>query len=216
MSNSVKDQERAVLGMLPKKERRALGKAAAAKRAAQRRRKQRMTRVARIAVPFALVLLLVAGIWYLVGRNDSTNTTTPSASGEPSASATGFELPANADPQLNTRPVVGAGTGTLTELKKTMLITGTGPAVANGQKITVNYVGVGYATGAQFDASWNKNTPFTFTLGQGDVIEGWDQGLVGVTVGSRVQLDIPQALAYPGGGGPEGDLRFVVDILKAE
>ena len=215
MSNSVKDQEQAVLGMLPKKERRALGKAAAAKRAAQRRRKQRMSRIARIAVPFALVLLVLGGIWYMVGRNDSTTPST-SASGQPTPAATGFELPPNADPQLNTRPVVGIGTGTLTELKKTMLITGTGPAVANGQKITVNYVGVGYATGAQFDASWNKNTPFTFTLGQGDVIQGWDQGLVGVTVGSRVQLDIPQALAYPSGGGPEGDLRFVVDILKAE
>jgi peptidylprolyl isomerase len=199
--------------MLPKKERRALGKAAAAKRAAQRRRKQRLNRIARIAVPFALVLLVVGGIWYLARGNDST---TPAASPQPTAEATGFVLPPNADPQLNTRPVVGAGTGELTELKKTTLIAGTGPAIANGQSITVNYVGVGYATGAQFDSSWNTDKPFTFTLGQGGVIQGWDQGLVGVTVGSRVQLDIPKALAYPNGGGPEGDLRFVVDVLKAE
>ncbi len=103
----------------------------------------------------------------------------------------------------------------MTALGVTTLITGSGAPTANGQTITVNYVGVSLATGEEFDASWKHNDTFDFTLGQGGVIQGWDQGLVGIPVGSRVQLDIPAALAYPNGGGPEGDLRFVVDILSA-
>ncbi len=75
-----------------------------------------------------------------------------------------------------------------------------------------------YPTGKEFDASWNRGEPFSFTLGQGGVIKGWDQGLAGVTVGSRVQLDIPADLAYgenPADGQPGGPLRFVVDVLDA-
>jgi peptidylprolyl isomerase len=99
----------------------------------------------------------------------------------------------------------------------TPLIKGTGPATRNGQQLTVNYVGVSYRTGEEFDASWNRSQTFDFELGAGGVIKGWDQGLVGVTVGSRVQLDIPSNLAYGDDAGdrPSGPLRFVVDVLAA-
>ena len=66
--------------------------------------------------------------------------------------------------------------------------------------------------------SWKRGQTFDTQIGTGQVIPGWDQGLVGVKVGSRVQLDIPADLAYgetPEGGAPAGDLRFVVDILAA-
>jgi peptidylprolyl isomerase len=78
-------------------------------------------------------------------------------------------------------------------------------------------VGVSCTSGQEFDASWNRQQPFDFQLGQGGVIEGWDKGLVGVTVGSRVQLDIPSKMAYgddASSGRPTGPLRFVVDVLK--
>ena len=108
----------------------------------------------------------------------------------------------------------------MTELKVTTLVEGAGAAAATGQSLTVNYVGVSYKTGTQFDASWDGQNPkpYTFELGAGGVIPGWDQGLVGVKVGSRVQLDIPSALAYgdnPSDGRPAGPLRFVVDVLSA-
>jgi peptidylprolyl isomerase len=82
----------------------------------------------------------------------------------------------------------------------------------------VNYVGVAYADGKEFDSSWSRSEAFSFQVGAGNVITGWDQRLTGVKVGSRVQLDIPPDLAYgdhPSGGQPAGVLRFVVDVLSA-
>jgi peptidylprolyl isomerase len=210
VSNSVKD--RSGVGLPPKAERRALGKAAAAKRAAQRRRKQLLSKVGKIAAPVALILVVVGAVWLFTG-NDTPPATTPQAE-TPTAENTAPVLPPDADPALATKPVVTAG-DPVTALGVTTLIAGTGAPTAAGQTITVNYVGVTLATGEEFDSSWKRNDTYDLTLGQGDVIQGWDQGLVGIPVGSRVQLDIPSALAYPNGGGPAGDLRFVVDILKA-
>ncbi len=212
MDNSVK--ERYGVGMPSKAERRALGKAAAAKRAAQRRRKELLTRIAKIAAPFGLVLVVIGAVWLFTG-SDTPPASTPSAEAPAGENTTAPALPPGADPALATKPVVTAG-DPVTTLGVTKIITGTGAPTANGQTITVNYVGVTLATGAEFDSSWKRNDTFSFALGQGGVIQGWDQGLVGIPVGSRVQLDVPVALAYPNGGGPEGDLRFVVDVLKAE
>jgi len=80
-------------------------------------------------------------------------------------------------------------------------------------------VGVTYKTGEEFDASWNSGQPFPVQLGSGSVIEGWDKGLVGAKQGSRLQLDIPSAMAYgdtPPAGYPAGALRFVVDVLAVQ
>ena len=82
----------------------------------------------------------------------------------------------------------------------------------------MNYVGLTYVDGKEFDSSWNRSKAFSFPVGAGNVINGWDQGLAGAKVGSRVQLDIPADLAYgdnPTGGQPAGALRFIVDVLAA-
>jgi len=98
------------------------------------------------------------------------------------------------------------------------LITGTGPAVASGQSVTFQYSGWLW-DGTPFDSSWDAGSPFTTTLGAGQVIPGWDQGLVGQTVGSQVLLVIPPALGYgdqeTGSIPPNSTLVFVVDILAA-
>jgi peptidylprolyl isomerase len=212
-------RDRSGRDMPSKAERRALGKAAARKRAAQRRRRELLNRVAQIAGPVVAIAAIIGLVWFFAGGEDPA-TTTPQASTTSTAPAaptpTPWTLPEGLDPQLGTRPEVGAGDGTpLTELKVTTLIAGTGEPLQNGQTVTVNYVGVSYATGEEFDASWNRGQPFEFQLG-GGVIDGWNQGLVGVPVGSRVQLDIPVTLAYNNQPGyPEGDLRFVVDVLSA-
>jgi peptidylprolyl isomerase len=169
----------------------------------------------------AIVAVLAGLTWWAI---DSQSASTPSAdaTAAPSAEASAVptpSLPAGADPQLGIKPEVAKPSGTVSALNVTTLITGTGAAVANGQKITVNYTGVAFNTGEEFDSSWKAGgQPFSFTLGQGGVIKGWDQGLVGVTVGSRVQIDIPADLAYgdsPQTGYPAGALRFVVDVLSA-
>ncbi|WP_432497568.1 FKBP-type peptidyl-prolyl cis-trans isomerase [Kineococcus auxinigenes] len=98
------------------------------------------------------------------------------------------------------------------------LIRGTGPAVSSGMTVTMQYVGATLADGEVFESSWTGTEPFQTTIGTGQVIAGWDEGIVGQTVGSRVLLVIPAADAYgeaPTGGQPAGALVFVVDILDA-
>ncbi len=98
------------------------------------------------------------------------------------------------------------------------LIKGTGTEAKAGDTVTVNYVGVLYKGGKEFDASWKRNEPFSFTLGRGQVIPGWDQGVAGMKVGGRRELIIPSALAYGVKGSPptipaNAPLVFVVDLL---
>ena len=105
-----------------------------------------------------------------------------------------------------------------TELVVQPLIEGTGPEVTSGQSVTFQYSGWLW-DGTPFDSSWEKGSPFTTTIGAGQVIQGWDQGLVGQKVGSQVLLVIPPALGYGDtdqGAIPAGStLVFVVDILAA-
>jgi peptidylprolyl isomerase len=98
------------------------------------------------------------------------------------------------------------------------IVIGTGPEAKAGQSVTVNYVGVLFNGGKQFDASWKRKEPFTFTLGKGQVIAGWDQGVAGMKVGGRRELTIPAQLAYGAKGSPpsipaNASLVFVVDLL---
>jgi FKBP-type peptidyl-prolyl cis-trans isomerase len=103
------------------------------------------------------------------------------------------------------------------------LVKGTGPVVTKGQLLVVQYVGAIWNTGKVFDASWNRHQPFGFTIGANpsQVIAGWDKGLVGQTVGSRVMLVIPPADGYGKAGSPQAGIKgtdtlvFVVDILGA-
>jgi peptidylprolyl isomerase len=95
---------------------------------------------------------------------------------------------------------------------------GDGPEAQPGTLATVHYVGVSHSSGAEFDASWNRGEPFTFPLGGGRVIAGWDQGVVGMKVGGRRKLVIPPHLGYGdrGAGGairPGETLIFVVDLV---
>jgi peptidylprolyl isomerase len=96
---------------------------------------------------------------------------------------------------------------------------GTGAEAVAGKTLTVHYVGVSWSDKKEFDASWDSPgaEPFPFKLGTGAVIQGWDQGLVGMKVGGRRQLIIPPGLAYKEFGQgpikPNETLVFVVDLL---
>jgi peptidylprolyl isomerase len=96
---------------------------------------------------------------------------------------------------------------------------GSGAEAKSGDKVTVQYVGVGFDSKEEFDASWDRGEPFSFTLGAGEVIPGWDQGIEGMKVGGRRELTIPPELAYgetgsPPAIGPNETLVFVVDLLE--
>jgi peptidylprolyl isomerase len=98
------------------------------------------------------------------------------------------------------------------------LVVGEGDEASPGQEVSVHYVGVAWSTGSQFDASWDRGEAFGFGLGQGQVIEGWDQGVVGMRIGGRRRLTIPPHLGY-GSRGAGGVIKggetlvFVVDLL---
>ena len=141
--------------------------------------------------------------------------TQPAETPPPAQPTPAQPTPAQVDvpPALATPPVVKGGSGTLTKLKVTTLIPGDGPAVQKGQTITVNYALVDYKSGKPLESSFESGQPFSTAIGVGQVIPGWDQGVPGQKVGSRIQLDVPAALAY---GPSQGDLRFVVDILAAQ
>jgi FKBP-type peptidyl-prolyl cis-trans isomerase len=107
-----------------------------------------------------------------------------------------------------------------TELVVQPLIKGSGPVVEKGQTITVHYTGVIWDSGTVFDSSWESGTPATFSIGTGKVIPGWDEGLVGQTVGSQILLVVPPDKGYPEGSAdgsikPGDTIVFVVDILDA-
>ncbi len=98
------------------------------------------------------------------------------------------------------------------------LAVGDGDEAVAGQTVEVHYVGVSWKTGEQFDASWDRGEPFSFPLGQGQVIPGWDQGVAGMKVGGRRRLTIPPELGYGETGqppdiAPNETLIFVVDLL---
>ncbi len=104
------------------------------------------------------------------------------------------------------------------ELQLVDLAEGEGAEAAPGDTAVVHYVGVAYSTGEEFDASWNRGEPFSFPLGAGNVIAGWDRGVVGMKVGGRRRLVIPPDLGYGDRGAgaviaPGETLIFVVDLL---
>jgi peptidylprolyl isomerase len=99
------------------------------------------------------------------------------------------------------------------------IVVGKGKPAKKGDKLSMQYVGVLFKGGEQFDASWDNGSPFDFTLGQGNVIKGWDKGLVGIKPGGRRELIIPPNLAYGAQGQPptippNSPLVFIVDALK--
>ncbi|MFI9814422.1 FKBP-type peptidyl-prolyl cis-trans isomerase [Saccharothrix variisporea] len=118
-----------------------------------------------------------------------------------------------------TKPVVEPHDGPApADLVVEDITVGDGPEAQAGQLVHVHYVGVSHSTGEQFDASWDRGEAFTFPLGGGRVIKGWDQGVAGMKVGGRRKLVIPPHLGYGdrGAGGvikPGETLIFVVDLL---
>lgn len=105
------------------------------------------------------------------------------------------------------------------ELKIEDIKVGTGAAVKAGERVEVNYLGT-FLDGRKFDSSYDRNQPFEFSVGAGNVIQGWDQGLVGMQVGGKRKLTIPSDLAYGSQGAgngaipPNTPLVFEIELLS--
>ncbi len=120
------------------------------------------------------------------------------------------------------KPEVEKPTGDIPfELIVDDIVVGDGDEAVAGKKVSVHYVGVAFSTGDEFDASWNRGQAFSFKLGKGQVIPGWDAGVQGMKVGGRRKLTIPSAMAYGARGAgnvikPHEPLVFVVDLLAVD
>jgi peptidylprolyl isomerase len=168
----------------------------------------------RLTCLLALLLALVLGA--CGGDDDNSEPaakTTSTKSEEPSPSQQREALENTAQ-----RPHIPKPTGSPPRrLVKEDIVKGKGAPAKAGDLITVQYVGVTFSTGEEFDASWDRGQPFSFVVGNGDVIPGWDRGLVGMRPGGRRMLTIPPELAYGTSGsppliGPNETLVFVVDL----
>ena len=179
----------------------------------------------RIGVAAVVVIAVLFGASQLMGDDDgsgSSDTATGTSEG-----TTGTTAPDYADPEL-AEEVLGreaptpepppAGTAP-DALETTTLIDGEGEGAQAGDTLTVHYVGV-LSDGTEFDQSWSRGEPFPVTLGQGQVIPGWDQGLVGARIGERRHLVIGSGNAYGAQGQgtipPDAPLAFDVDVVDIQ
>lgn len=164
-----------------------------------------------------VALALLAGI--AACSDDDPNESTDDAGG--------IELDLDAAPDPAT--ILGEDRGDPpTDLGAEDLVVGDGDQATHGARLTMQYVGVRWSDGGQFDSSWENGQPFRFTLGEGQVIPGWERGIAGegveveaMRVGGRRSLVIPPDLAYGDRGaasviGPDETLVFVIDLLDVQ
>ena len=156
-----------------------------------------------------IIIIIILAIGYVVLKPAPAAQNNPSPT--PTARASSTPIPsASSSPNTNSYDIQG--------MKVEILRKGTGPAAKNGDHVTVNYVGT-LLDGRKFDSSIDRGTPFPFTLGAGQVIKGWDLGVVGMKAGEKRKLTIPPELGYgsnavPGSIiGANATLVFEVDLL---
>jgi len=169
--------------------------------------------------PLLLACLLLALLAAGCGGDDEKEASAPAptATAAPGGSVEAVAI----SKDLGAKPQIAKPAGEPpAELQKQDIVKGTGKPAKPGDSVSVQYVGNSWSTGAQFDASWDRGgEPFTFPLGAGQVIPGWDQGVAGMKQGGRRLLVIPPDLAY-GAQSPSPDIKpnetliFVVDLEK--
>ena len=150
-----------------------------------------------------------------------TETEAAEAPGEPGKpTAATKAVAATISDDVDKRPRIGKPKGDPPdELVIHDIVEGKGAAAKSGDQVEVDYAGTSWSTGSEFDASWKRKQTFPFTLGEGGVIQGWDQGVAGMKKGGRRLLVIPPDLGYGAQGqppdiGPNETLVFVVDLRE--
>lgn len=157
-------------------------------------------------------------------KGDSASSSSPSTASPTTSpksdTVTGPVPDITAGTAFGQKPTIAKGTGTPSkQLAVKTLIAGDGPAIAGGDYVEVNYLGQIWDTAKVFDTSFGRG-PYTTVIGQGKVIPGWDQGLLGEKVKSRIELAIPPSLGYGDSGNAQAGITgtdtlvFVVDILN--
>ncbi|MBA2946418.1 FKBP-type peptidyl-prolyl cis-trans isomerase [Streptomyces himalayensis] len=176
----------------------------------------------------SLLLAVPAGLLTLAGCGDdkadkAESSPSPTASAEATAKIVSGPVPeVTAGKEFGQKPTVAKGSGEPSkDLAVNVLVEGKGAEVAKGDYLQANYLGQIWSTAKVFDNSYDRGVPAIFPIGVGQVIPGWDQGLVGKKVGSRVELAIPPSLGYGSEGNAQAGIKgtdtlvFVVDIVNS-
>jgi peptidylprolyl isomerase len=171
--------------------------------------------VARLALAGAML----SSVAFAAACGSDDDTTTPTVVRTPVPAQTAKPSPAASSPTAATKELkLTNPTTTLSGLKYQDTTVGTGTSPKNGQRVTVSYTGT-FTDGRVFDSSVGKQ-PFTFIIGQGQVIKGWDEGVLTMKVGGKRILSIPSELAYGARGNgpipPNTDLLFEVELLAVQ
>jgi peptidylprolyl isomerase len=174
------------------------------------------------ALPLALLLAALAAGGCGGGSSSKASSAQATSPPAPSAAQSVDAIARHVSHDLEARPAILAPQGSPpADMVVRDIVRGTGTPVRRGEVVTVRYVGASWSTGKVFDASWNRGQPFSFPLGAGRVIPGWDRGVPGMRPGGRRLLVIPSRLGYGSQGTPDGSIApnetliFVVDLVKA-
>lgn len=168
-----------------------------------------------LVIVFLAVLIIAGAVYFLSRKSYPVNQSLAS----PSPTAT-IESTVSPVATASGKPIMQTDKTSSDKLIIQDEVVGTGAVAVAGKSVTVNYVGT-LTDGTKFDSSYDRGTPFTFNLGAGEVIAGWDQGVAGMKVGGKRKLTIPSSLAY----GPQGipgaipggaTLIFEIELLKVE
>ncbi len=193
----------------------------------QREAKRRRTIRRSVIVGVVAIAIVISAAYLFSGSSTPTTTTTAAAAPTTTVKSTATTIPSHfarvASPSpagtFGKPPTVVVPAGSPPKVMEVSdLIDGGGKPAMTGSKVTVQYVLATYSTRKVIQSSWTSS-PFSFTIGAGQVIKGWDEGIVGMHVGGRRELIIPPSLGYgaqsPGAGIAKNDtLVFVVDLLK--
>jgi peptidylprolyl isomerase len=181
----------------------------------------------RIVVAAVVVLAVLFGVSQLMGDDSDDETSTGDDSETTLPETTTTTAPDYVNPELAAEvlareppvPTPPPADTAAAELEPTTLIEGEGEGAQAGDTVTVHYVGV-LSDGTEFDASWGLGQPYPVVLGQGQVIPGWDEGLIGATIGERRHLLIGSDNAYGSTGQgeipPDAPLAFDVDVVDIQ
>jgi peptidylprolyl isomerase len=170
--------------------------------------------------PMTLLALLAVLALGACGDDDDSEPAAKRDGGTPTAEEPSPSAQREALEDTSTKPVIPKPTGAPPRrLEKEDIVKGTGRPARPGDTLVVDYVGVTFSTGSEFDASWDRGQPFPVQLGAGQVIEGWDRGLIGIRKGGRRMLTIPPELGYGAQGfppdiPPNETLVFVIDAVR--
>jgi peptidylprolyl isomerase len=169
-----------------------------------------------------LTLVAVVAVLGLAACGDDDSSDNGGVSADTTQQETTETTPPADLKDTSTKPVIPKPTGTPPrKLVKEDIVKGKGAGAKAGNIVVVNYVGVNFSNGQEFDSSWDSGESFPVQLGTGSVIEGWDKGLIGIKEGGRRKLTIPPEMGYGAEGfppdiPPNETLVFVVDAVSID